>query len=99
MMYLNQVRNNNNITILLMTTMKKSMNRVRLLEFSSFLSICHAENMSACLKENLGFFKFFNETDSLKQKRALLENINPSQLKALSEICNNLLKNHCKIDI
>ena len=51
------------------------MNRVRLLEFSSFLFICHAENMSACLKENLGFFKFFTETDSLKQKRALLENI------------------------
>ena len=64
-------------TILLMTTMKKSINRVRLLEFSSFLSIYHAENISACLKENLGFFKFFTEKDSLKQKRALLENITP----------------------
>ena len=62
-------------TTLLMTTMKKSINRVRLLKFSSFLSICHAENMSACLKENLGFFKFFTETDNLKQKRALLESI------------------------
>ena len=58
-----------------MTTMKKQINRVRRLEFSSFLSICHAENMSACLKENLGYFKFFTETDSLKQKRALLEKI------------------------
>ena len=76
-MYLNQVRNNNNITISLMTTMKKSMNRAELLEFPSFLSISHAENMSACLRENLGFFKFFTETESLKQKRALLENITP----------------------
>ena len=55
--------------------------------------------MSACLKENLGFFKFFTETDSLKQKRALLENITPSQLRALSEICNHLLTKHCKLDI
>ena len=76
-MYLDQVCNNNNITILLMTPMKKSMNRDRHLEFSSFLFIGHAENMSACLKENLGFFKFFTETDSSKQKRALLENITP----------------------
>ena len=79
--------------------MKKSINGVRFLEFSSFLSICHAENMSACLKENLGFFKFFTETDSSKQKRALLENITPSQLRALSEICNHLLTKHCKLDI
>ena len=72
--------------------MKKSINGVRFLKFSSFLSISHAENMSACLRENLGFFKFFTETDSSKQKRALLENITPSQLRALSEICNHLLK-------
>ena len=55
--------------------------------------------MSACLKENLGFFRFFTETDSLKQKRALLENITPSQLRALSEVCNHLLTKHCKLDI
>ena len=47
------------------------------MEFSLFPSICHAENISACLKENLEFFKFFTETDSLEQKRALLENIIP----------------------
>ena len=55
--------------------------------------------MSACLKENLGFFRFFTQTDSLKQKRALLENITPSQLRALSEVCNHLLTKHCKLDI
>ena len=79
--------------------MKKSINGVRFLAFSSFLSISHAENMSACLEENLGFFKFFTEKDSLKQKKALLENITPSQLRALSEICNHLLTKHCKLDI
>ena len=54
--------------------------------------------MSACLKENLGFFKFFVETESEKQKRALLQNITPSQLRALSEVCNHLITKHCKID-
>ena len=72
-----------------MTTIYKQ--SFRLLGFLSLLPISHAENMSACLKENLGFFKFFTETDSLKQKRALLENITPSQLRALSKICNHLL--------
>ena len=55
--------------------------------------------MSACLKENLGFFKFFTETDSLKQKRALLQNITLSQLRALSKICNHLPTKHCKLGI
>ena len=55
-------------------------------------------NMSACLRENLGFFKFFVETDSEKQKRALLQNISPSQLRALSEVCNHLLTKHCNLD-
>ena len=55
--------------------------------------------MSACLQENLGFFRFFVETDSEKQKRALLENITPSQLRALSEVCNHLLTKHCNLDI
>jgi len=51
-----------------MTTMKKSMNRAELLEFPSFLSISHVENMSACLRENLGFFKFFTETEFKTEK-------------------------------
>ena len=55
------------------------------------------ENMSDCVKENLGFFKFFTETDSQKQKRALLKNISPSQLRALSEVCYHLLTKHCKL--
>ena len=29
----------------------------------------------------------------------MLENITPSQLRALSEICNHLLTKHCKLDI
>ena len=44
-------------------------------------------------------FKFFTETDNLKQKRALSENITPIQLRELSEICNHLLTKHCKLDI
>ena len=87
------------LTTLVIAKMRKSINRARIFEFSSFLSIYHVENMSACLKENLGFFKFFTETDSSKQKRALLENITPSQLRALSEVCNHLLTKHCKLDI
>ena len=55
--------------------------------------------MSACHIENLGFFNFFTGTYSLKQKRALFENITPSQLRALSEVCNHLLTKHCKLDI
>merc|ERR1712212_1310726 len=84
------------LTTLVTAKMRKSINRARIFEFPSFLSIYHVENMSACLKKNLGFFRFFTETDSLKQKRALLENITPSQLRALSEICNHLLTKHCK---
>ena len=53
--------------------------------------------MSDCLKENLGFFKFLSKTDSQKQKRALLKNITPSQLRALSEVCNHLLTKHCRL--
>ena len=47
-----------------MAKLRKSINRARLFEFSIFLPIYHVENMSACLKENLGFFKFFTETDN-----------------------------------
>ena len=64
----------------------------------SFLMTYHVLNMLACLKESLGFFKFFTEIDSLKQKGAFLENITPSQLRALSEVCNHLLTNHCKLE-
>ena len=67
-----------------MTKVKKSINRAKPFEFLLFSSICHVEYMSACLKENLGYFKFFTETGNLKQKRALLQNITPSQLRALS---------------
>ena len=54
--------------------------------------------MSVCLKQNLGFFKLFSETDSKKQRRALLKHITPSQLRALSEVCNHLLTKHCKLE-
>ena len=59
----------------LLAKVKKSNNKARHLEFSLFSSICHVEYMSACLIENSGFLKFFTETDSIKQKRAMLENI------------------------
>ena len=47
--------------------------------------------MSACLKENLGFLKFFVERESEKQKTALLHNITLSKLRVL-------FTKHCKLD-
>ena len=47
--------------------------------------------MSACLKENLGFLKFFVERESEKQKTALLHNIALSKLRVL-------FTKHCKLD-
>ena len=48
---------------------------------------------------NLGFLDFLLETDSLKQKRALLKNSTHGQLRALSQVCNHLLTKHCKLGI
>ena len=59
--------------------------------FYHFYTIYHVLKMSACLKENLGFLKFFVERESEKQKTALLHNIALSKLRVL-------FTKHCKLD-
>ena len=54
--------------------------------------------MSNCLKANIPFLRLLKDTDSQKQRQALLETATPSQIRALSEICHNILRSHCKLD-
>ena len=54
--------------------------------------------MSNCLKNNLSFLKLLKETNSEEQRQALLETATPSQIRALTEICNHVLTGHCKLD-
>ena len=54
--------------------------------------------MSNCLKRNLLFLHFLNESSNKKQIQALLKNITPDQMKVFTEICNHLLCGHCKMD-
>ena len=55
-------------------------------------------NMSNCLKRNLLFIHFLNESKDVKQINGLLKNITHDQMKAFTEICNHLLCGHCKMD-
>ena len=57
-----------------------------------------SSNMSNCLKRNLLFLHFLNESGDKKQKNALLKNITRDQIRAFSEICNHLICGHCKMD-
>ena len=54
--------------------------------------------MSNCLKRNLLFLHFLNESRDKKQINALLKNITHDQMRVFSEICNHLLCGHCKMD-
>ena len=54
--------------------------------------------MSNCLKRNLIFLQFLNESKDDKQIQALLKTITPDQIKMFSEICNHLICGHCKLD-
>lgn len=54
--------------------------------------------MSNCLKRNLLFLQFLNESTNDKQIQALLKNITPDQIKAFAEISNHLICGHCKLD-
>ena len=54
--------------------------------------------MSNCLKRNLLFLHFLNESRDKKQINALLKNITRDQIKVFSEICNHLICGHCKMD-
>ena len=57
-----------------------------------------SDRSSACLKKNILYFKLLSETDSRKQRIALLKTITPSQLRILSEVSNHLLTKHCKLN-
>lgn len=57
-----------------------------------------SERNDICLKKNLSYFKLLSETDSNKQRLALLKTITPSQLRILSEVSNHLLTKHCKLN-
>lgn len=50
------------------------------------------------LKENLSFLKLLQETKSNEQRQALLETATPSQIRALTEICQHTLSGYCKLD-
>ena len=50
------------------------------------------------LKENLSFLKLLQETKSNEQRQALLETATPSQIRALTEICQHTLTGYCKLD-
>jgi hypothetical protein len=50
------------------------------------------------LKENLSFLKLLQETESKEQRQALLETATPSQIRALSEICQHSLYGFCKLN-
>ena len=54
--------------------------------------------MSTCLKNNILFIQFLNESKDKDQLRAILKTATPSQVRALSEICHHLVCGHCKID-
>ena len=54
--------------------------------------------MSNCIKRNLLFLQFLNESSDKKQIQALLKNITSDQIRAFTEICNHLICGHCKLD-
>ena len=63
-----------------------------------FLLIRQAVNMSSCLKRNLPFLQLLHESKNNRQKRALLNHITADQIRAFDEICNHILRGHCKLD-
>lgn len=54
--------------------------------------------MSNCLKRNISFLQFLEESTDANQIQAILKFATPSQVQALSEICNHLVCGHCKLD-
>ena len=54
-----------------------------------------SDKSDICMRKNILYFKLLSETDSNKQRLALLKTITPSQLRILSEVTNHLLTKHC----
>tara|TARA_B100000470_G_scaffold207674_1_gene183920 strand:+ start:407 stop:754 length:348 start_codon:yes stop_codon:yes gene_type:complete len=54
--------------------------------------------MSNCLKRNIGFLRFLEEAKNGNQIQAVLKSATPSQVQAISEICNHVICGYCKLD-
>ena len=54
--------------------------------------------MSNSLKRNIAFLQFLEESKDGKQIQAILKSATPSQVRAISEICNHIICGHCKLD-
>ena len=57
-----------------------------------------SDKSDVCMRKNILYFKLLSETDSNKQRLALLKTITPSQLRILSEVTNHLLTKHCNLN-
>ncbi len=54
--------------------------------------------MTDCININQSFLQLLHSTQSDTQRRALLKTATPGQVRALGEICNNILHGDLKID-
>ena len=54
--------------------------------------------MTDCINRNLPFLELLLHTKSDAQRRALLKTATPSQVRALGEICDNILYGNLEID-
>ena len=50
------------------------------------------------MHRNLPFLQLLLDTKSDRQRRSLLKTATPSQVRALSEICHEILHGNCEID-
>ena len=54
--------------------------------------------MTDCMLRNLPFLQLLYDTKSDRQRRSLLKTATPSQVRALGEICHEILRGNCDID-
>ncbi len=54
--------------------------------------------MTECIHRNLPYLQLLHDTKSDKQRRALLKTATPSQVRALGEICHNILHGDLDLD-
>ncbi len=54
--------------------------------------------MTDCINRNLPFLELLHDTKSDKQRRALLKTATPGQVRALGEICHNILYGDLDLD-
>ncbi len=54
--------------------------------------------MTECIDRSLPYLELLHDTKSDKQRRALLKTATPSQVRALGEICHNIVYGDLDID-